>query len=198
MNDSSRRVTDRQGVQARLLSEPDAADSPVMVQTEEGREVRIERDRLEPQEEGGYFYRGSFDPVELDEETVEERRIPLARETAEVHRESRETGRVRITKRVRDHEETIDEPVLEETVSVERVPVDRVVQEPPSTRQEGDTIIIPRVEERLVLTKELVVTEEVHVTKHRTERRDQRTVSLKHEEVDIEREESEPGSQTED
>jgi len=77
--------------------------------------------------------------------------IPVVVEELEVRKRTVETGRGRIRKTVTEREEVIDEPLLKEEVRVERVPVHRVVDGPVSVRQEGDTVIIPIVEEVLVV-----------------------------------------------
>lgn len=189
MDQTNPLVIDDHGVRGELVDEPDPGVDQVAVQLEEGRQVRIDRRSLAPREEGGYRYEGTFPASETEAETMEEHRIPLARERAAVRRETRETGRVRIKKSVHEHTETIDEPVRQEHVSVERIPVDRVVEQPPPVREEDGVLIIPVVEERLVVTRQLVLTEEVHVTRQQSEQRDTRTVTLRSEEVDVEREE---------
>lgn len=185
-------VIDDHGVRGELVDAPAPNKGRMIVQLDEGRQVRIDRRRLAPREEGGYRYEGTFPAPEAKAETVEEHRIPVARERATVRRETRETGRVRIIKNVREHTETIDEPVRQENVSVERVPIDRVVEEVPSVREEDGVIIIPVVEERLVVTKQFVLKEEVHVTRQQSEQRDSRTVTLRSEEVNVEREKHAP------
>ncbi len=69
---------------------------------------------------------------------------------------------------------------------MERVPVGRVVQEAPQTRQEGDTLIVPVLEEVLVVEKRLVLKEELHIRKRSSERVEQQTVRLRSENVEIE------------
>ena len=44
-----------------------------------------------------------------------------------------------------------------------------LIEEAPEIRTEGDTMIIPVVEERLIVVKQLFLKEEVHI-RHRTER----------------------------
>lgn len=113
--------------------------------------------------------------------------LPVAREEVRIRRETRETGRVRVHKQVQERTEHIDEPLIEEAVDVQRVPVNRIIDEPVTIRQEGDVTIIPIVEERLVVRKELVLKEEVHLRKHRTERREQHAVTLRTERAVVER-----------
>jgi hypothetical protein len=50
---------------------------------------------------------------------------------------------VRIHKTVQTREVLVDEPLLQEVVVVERVPVNRVVEGPIPVRYEGDTITCP-------------------------------------------------------
>ena len=61
------------------------------------------------------------------------------------------------------------------------------VDAPPPVRQEGDTTVYSLVEEQLVLTKQLVLREELHVTRRDTERRDNRTVTLQRETIEVTR-----------
>ena len=79
--------------------------------------------------------------------------IPIIEEQAVIGKRIVETGKVRISKRVSEHEKIIDEPLLHEEVTVERVAVNQYVETPPEIRQEGDMMIIPVIEEQLVLKK---------------------------------------------
>ncbi len=98
-----------------------------------------------------------------------------------------ETGRVRVTKNVREREELVDEPLVREEYDVERVPVDVFVDEPVGPRQEGETLIVPVLEEVLVVEKRLLVREELRITRRQTEERETRRVTLLSEEVTVER-----------
>jgi uncharacterized protein (TIGR02271 family) len=93
--------------------------------------------------------------------------IPVHEEVLELHKREVDLGTVRVRKRV----ETVPVETTVETtgdeVIVERVPVDRPVEAPPAPWQEGDTWVIPVVEEVLVVEKRLVVREEVRVTRRR-------------------------------
>ena len=60
-----------------------------------------------------------------------------------------------------------------------------LVEAPSAVRVEGDTTVYPILEERLVLTKELVLLEEVRVTTEISERRDLQVVSLRRERLDV-------------
>jgi stress response protein YsnF len=111
--------------------------------------------------------------------------VPLVEEGVAVHRRSVETGKVRVRKITRPRVADVIEPLLREDVIVERVPIGRVVTAPPTTRDEGDTLVIPVVEE--VLVKQLRLIEEIRIRKlQRVERRTRR-VPLRKEEVLVER-----------
>ncbi len=117
--------------------------------------------------------------------TVEEVRIPVVEERVSVDTVIREGRTVTVTTRPVVDEHTVSETVARETVDVRRVPVDRVVEAVPDTRVDGDTTIIPVVEERLVVRKELVLTEEIHLTRTRTNETETRQVSLARTDVTI-------------
>jgi len=115
-----------------------------------------------------------------------ERVIPLLAEEVEVEKHVRETGRVRVHKTVQQHKEMVDEPLVQETVEIERVPINRVIERPIPTRQEGDTTIISVTKEVLVVEKRLMFTEEVRITRRRSEFHDPQRVDLQSEEIVIE------------
>ena len=70
----------------------------------------------------------------------------------------------------------IDEPLFSDDVSVERVPVNRIVDSPPETRQEGEITIIPVIEEVITVEKRLLLREEVRIRRSRIEVNKPRTV----------------------
>jgi len=114
--------------------------------------------------------------------------IPLAAETFSVEKTEAVTGVVRIHKTVTEHQETINTPVFSETVEVERVSRGEWIDSIPPVRYEGQTMVIPVVEEVLVIEKRLRLREELHVTKRRSEESTPQSVNLRREEVTIERE----------
>lgn len=113
--------------------------------------------------------------------------LPVIQEELEIGRRRVQTGAVRVRKVV--HEEDVDIPgqLLTERVTTERVPVGRVVQLRPLVREEGDTVVIPVVQERLVVRTELVLVEEVRITTHREVRDAAQVVGVRREEAVVER-----------
>lgn len=116
--------------------------------------------------------------------------VPVVREDLHIGIRQVDTGRgVRIHKTVSEHPQPVEETLLRDAVDVKRVPVDRIValSEAPAPRQEGDTLIVPVLEEILVVEKRLRIKEELHIT--RTARQEQYadTVVLRTEHVAVER-----------
>jgi uncharacterized protein (TIGR02271 family) len=122
--------------------------------------------------------------------------IPVVEEQLKVGRKRIETGKVRISKVINERRELIEEPVFGEDVEVKRVPIDRVVDgPPPPVRMEGDVMIIPLLEERVVTQKQVFLKEELHVIKRKYETTSSEEVTLRTEEAVIEEvgpEEKEP------
>jgi len=120
--------------------------------------------------------------------------IPLIAEDVSVARESVETGAVRVRKHVERRSERVDEPVFHERVEVERRPVNRVVDRAPGIRQEGETLVVPVLEEVLVVEKRLVVREELHIKRVRDRSRVQQEITLQAEHASVERIDERPGA----
>lgn len=113
--------------------------------------------------------------------------IPVVEEELEVSRREVETGRVRVTKKVHERQQVVDEPSWAEEVTVERVPVGEIIDAPPPVRYEGDTMIVPVLEEELLVVKRLVLKEVLRITRRRHERREPLEVTLRAEEATVER-----------
>lgn len=118
-----------------------------------------------------------------DEEVV----IPVVEEELDAEARPVPTGGVRVDKHVEQRIRKIEAALVHEEVEVRRVPVNRVVTEVPAVRKKGDTIIVPVVEEELVVTKRLVLREEVHLIKHRAKERFVKEVALDRERAEVSR-----------
>lgn len=124
---------------------------------------------------------------------VEPRLLPLVEESLSVQKRRVDEGGWRISKQVTSRQETVDEPLQSEQVTVERREIGEILAslEPPAPRQEGDTWILPVVEEVLVTEKRLLLKEEIRITRIHATRRQPQQITLRSEEVSIER--LEPG-----
>jgi hypothetical protein len=76
-------------------------------------------------------------------------------------------------------------------VHVERRRIGEPVASAPDVRYEGDTMIIPVLEEVLVVEKRLMLQEEIRVTRHRSAVRTPQRVTLRSEQARVERIEGE-------
>lgn len=137
---------------------------------------------------------GREDQFQTEEEAkaaIERSRDPatlrLLAEELSVTKETHETGRVRVSTRTHEREALIDEDLAREHVEIETVPIARRIDAVPQIRQEGDTTIIPVVEERLVVERQLVLKEEVRVKRVRTTERHQEKVALRQQEAVVTR-----------
>lgn len=116
--------------------------------------------------------------------------VPVYQEQLDVGIRTVETGRgVRVHKTVAEHEHRIEETLMHDEVDVRHVPVDKIVSlsEAPASRYEGDTYIVPILEEILVVEKRLRIKEEIHITRTQRPQRFSETVPLKAETVSVER-----------
>jgi stress response protein YsnF len=177
-------VVDDEG--RRGTCEPFADGADLVWITFDEQRIRFPAAALQEEADGSYRL-----PLRLSQylgaEDVEAVIVPVLAERASLRAVERETGRVRVTTTVHEDEEDVTASLKRQTVAVERVPVNREVDGIVKVRREGDTLIIPVLEEVLVVEKKLVLKEEVHVTTSRTEREVTERVTLRREEVDVER-----------
>ena len=113
--------------------------------------------------------------------------LAVAEEQLEVGKREVETGRVRVAKRVVQRRETVDVPLMREEIDIRRVPMNRPVDAPVPVRQEGDVTIVSVLEEVLVVSTQLVVKEELHISRRRSEVHEPQEVSLRSEQVEVTR-----------
>jgi len=182
-------VIDSVGRRGRLIALAQGANNSQqgVIRFEAGQELRVALDSLVAQEDGN-FYLPLDAQVEMDnnpETAVEQQVIPVVAEELQVSKRQVET-RTRLHKIVHERTEQIDELLQQEAVEVERVPINRLVDGPVETRQEGDTLIIPVLEEVLVIQKQLWLREEVHVHKRQNSVRQTEPITVRYEEVIVE------------
>ncbi len=113
--------------------------------------------------------------------------VPVIREDWQLHKELRETGKVRVQRVVHDREELIDDSLTSDTVDIERIPMNQIVDTPPEVRTENGVMVIPVVKEFAVVTKQLRVIEEIRISRRKAEIPLHQTVSLRSEEVTVQR-----------
>lgn len=124
------------------------------------------------------------DPQPPDRERVVLRE---AEEHLRVGKREVETGRVRVRRHVETHDETVEVALARERADVERVPVGAFVDEAPPVRREGDVLVVPVVEEVLVVETRLRLVEEVRVSLVRSEEPHTETHALRRSRVEVDR-----------
>jgi uncharacterized protein (TIGR02271 family) len=194
ISDSSK-VKDKDGAWGTVVSGSPHLPSnaaQVVVQLENGQQLLVPPDVLVQQPDGSYYlplrlaeleHYSSEHSVPQDKPLV----VPVLVEELDVQKRLVETGKVRITKVVHERETLVDEPLFHDKVAITRVPMQRVVDGPVPVREENGTTIISIVEEVLVVEKRLMLREEIHIRKQRIETHQPQRVTLRSEEVQVER-----------
>ena len=95
--------------------------------------------------------------------------------------------RVSVTRTTSSRNEAAETDLNHAHVVIERVAIGRLVDAIPEIREEGDLIILPVVEEELVVIRRLVLKEEVHIRRVRTTQRHTETVALRQQSVTVTR-----------
>ena len=143
-----------------------------------GERPTTSRERRKTQDERG---RGLGDEI----------RIQRSEEVLRAETREREAGDMRVRKRVRTDREAFAVPKKREEVEVERVPVEErqgtseASRETSGARREDDEIVVPVIEEEIVVEKRPVIKEEIRIRKSTVEEEEVIEEDVRKEEVDI-------------
>lgn len=118
--------------------------------------------------------------VDNDTQSGQVTTIPVIEEQVTIGKEVKETGRIRIEKRVSQREETVDLSLSRDEHTIEHIPRNIYVDTIPVMRHEGNTIIIPVLEE--VIVKRTLLVEEIRITKNTVQTNGQQNITL-HKEI---------------
>jgi stress response protein YsnF len=114
--------------------------------------------------------------------------IPLYAEEVSIERRKIVGDTIRVTVRTNTTEQVIDEHTTHTRVIVECTPIGKPIDSVPPVRTEADTIVIPVVEEVIVVARKLVLKEEIRVRRVQTaEHHHRETVNLREQYATIER-----------
>ncbi|MES2830625.1 MAG: DUF2382 domain-containing protein [Pseudomonadota bacterium] len=116
--------------------------------------------------------------------------IPLLQEEMTVGKRVVDTGRgLRITKNVIETTHVVEQPLQQDYLTVTHVPQDVFVEPDamPQTRYEGTTMIVPIMEEVLVVQTRLRLKEEIHITRESRTVTTTETVRLKSDRIEVKR-----------
>ena len=137
---------------------------------------------------GGRRVRKPADPAAAQgQEKGDEAVIRLAAETLNVGKRVVETGRVRVRRTTTERLEKIKIPLTVETVEIRRVPIGKPIKRKPRVRETANEIIIPVVEEVVVVERRLVLKEELHIRKVRSTENHVEQVRLRQQNVTVDR-----------
>ena len=153
----------------------------MLFQNVEESAARIET-TMTPQEQG----QTSDKPVEQanDKDQVV---VPLHAEEVSVAKRRVVTGQVKVGTITRESEQLVEELLEHEHVEVERTAIGKQVDKAPPVREEGDTLIIPILEEIVVVERRLLLKEEVRVRRTREKQPYQERVVVRKQEAVITR-----------
>jgi uncharacterized protein (TIGR02271 family) len=182
-------VYDARGRSGMIVSLEDVS-SEVFVWVQIGNlpKMRLPFHLLALQPDGSYRLPFYFDnSSEADgKEQVEQVVFPVHQEEIHVAKRRIETGsKVFLHKTVSEHTQIIDESLIQENLEIERVPFGNIVAESdlPRMRYEGDTLIVPVLEEVLIFQKQTRLKEEVRITRRRHEEHAPQAVVLRSEQT---------------
>jgi stress response protein YsnF len=117
--------------------------------------------------------------------------VPLRAEELVISRRRLEGEAVRVATLTREREQQIDEELRHDRVEITRVPIGRRVESAPPVREEGDVTVMPVLEEIVVVERQLILKEEIHIRQLRTTKRHRETVVLREQDAVITRGEAE-------
>jgi uncharacterized protein (TIGR02271 family) len=130
----------------------------------------------------------------MTERTEIDTTIPLVEERVTIDKRSVETGRVRIRTAVAEKLARVSEELERDDVTIERVPINKEVTEVPQIREEDGVLIVPLLEEVVVVEKRLMLKEELRVTRMRKRERVEQAVQVRTMDVDVHRVHAAPTS----
>jgi uncharacterized protein (TIGR02271 family) len=113
--------------------------------------------------------------------------IPLVQEHAKVDKRVVETARVRIRSFVDEELVHVAEDLERDDVTIERVSVNQEVTQAPAPREEDGVLIVPILEEVVVVEKRLMLKEELRVRRNRKREHVEESVRLRSTRAEVER-----------
>ncbi len=187
-------IVDADGQPATLVAlEPDTATPQACVRLANGMQMRVPLSLIALQDDGSCRLPFAADDTAPGRQPSAA--LPLHEETLEVGKRQVDSGRgVRLRKQVSEHIETVAQTLGEDVLSVERVALGQMVdpEHPPAVREEGDMLVVPVLEEVLVVQKQLRLREELRIRRGRQSREVQHSVPLRSEQVEVERFDEQP------
>jgi uncharacterized protein (TIGR02271 family) len=164
----------------RLLTVP--AETIAEVVSPHAVRLRVSRDEVRRRADGRTDASGLSDAGRRTEPV----RVPIHEERLQVTVEPVDLGELRIQKTVEHHPEIVTRSVEREELEIERVPLDRLLDQPVEPYRNGEWLVVPVMQEVLVVTKQLVLTEEVRIRTRRVAEQQEVYEVLRREHVSVE------------
>jgi uncharacterized protein (TIGR02271 family) len=124
--------------------------------------------------------------MDMNVEPPDEQTLELREEELVVQRKMRDVGEARIRTRIEEVPARLEVEATAEEVEVEHVPVGQVVSKRVEPYQDGDVLVVPIYEEQMVVTKRLLLREELRIRRVATTQRQLFEDTLKKETVEVE------------
>ena len=176
-------VVDTNGIVAKIRDfiVDDTHTAAVLVELPSGARVTLPSEVLHLAPDGGYAIDAPWQTLAFDDRLE----LPVVEEHAAVRRRAVVRESIRVRRKVVSETKVVETPVVREHLIVERVPRDEVVQQLPEPRHDGDMLVIPIVEEEVVVSTRLRLVEELRVRVIKETRIDRQTVTLRRHDVDV-------------
>ena len=123
----------------------------------------------------------------MADEPSRARTLPVVEEVLEVGRQTVETGAVRVRLGTTETTHPLRLDSWSERVELERVPIGQPVAERREPWHDGEVLVVPVYEERVVLQRTLVLKEELRLRRRRDHATEESAVVLRRDEVLAER-----------
>jgi len=179
-----------------ISSRSEDPDGRITIVGQNGQEVLVPISVLAPQSDGSWSIGLSMADLSAEPSGLvplthvaagRDAVVPVIAEELDVDKRQVRTGGVRVHKLIHAHDEVVSMPLTRDHVDVRRVVIGRDVDAPLPIRREGDTLIVPVVEEVLIVEKRWRLKEELHVTRRTITEQHEETVTLQREEAVIQR-----------
>jgi uncharacterized protein (TIGR02271 family) len=121
----------------------------------------------------------------LTEDSRTPQTIPVFDERLHLGKVERDLDAVQIKTSLHERTEYAQVELLHSDVVIERIAVNRVVDAVPPVRREDGTVVIPVVEEIMVVEKRLLLKEEIHVRQEERVEHVREPVVLRSEEAEV-------------
>lgn len=116
----------------------------------------------------------------------EQLRVPILEERLSAETRPVSLGELRIHKRVEETAESVAQAVTRDQLDVEHVSINRPLEAPATQRIDGDWLVLPVMEEVLVVRKQLMLKEEVRIRVRQVTEDQEVRETVRHERLELE------------